>query len=1542
MSSGFLSLPVRRPVFITVIYIIVVLIGLFSLWRLPIDLMPEVTYPTVSVITEYGNAGPQEIEELISRPIESALAGVQGIEELTSTSSEGRSLVRVSFTWGTNLDESVNDIRERIDRIIDNLPEESTRPMVRKFDLSAFPILMIGVESELDPTEVRRMVEDQVQYRLERVNGVASVDIWGGAEVQVHVKLRADALEALKLSPDMVISALRQENRNMPAGTVEQGNSEIIVRTLAEFTTIEDVSNTIITTRKGVPVRVSDVAEVTEDIEEITTLLRINRKPGIQLGISKQSGANTVNVAKDVRHEIDKINKDFPQLSILPLMDTSKYIRNAIRSVGVSLILGGAIALMVLLLFLQNVSSTLIIAVTIPISVIATFALVYFGGLTLNLMTFGGLALGIGMLVDNAIVVLDSIFHHREKGEEPKQSAIKGSSEVATAVIASTLTTIVVFFPVIFIEGMSGIMFKQLAYVVAFALACSLLTALTFIPMLSSRFLHMPSRDTSKGGLLKRIFGVAEKAYKAIENEYGKMITWALEHRKTVVGGALVSIAAAIFLVPFVGVELMPSADESEVRITLEMEIGSRLALVDSTTMMVEEIVMREVPEMEFMRASIGGGGWRSRGGHITEFRISLVPKNKRSRSSAQVAMDLRKALAHIPGATLRVREGGGLFILRMGQGGQNEVDIEVRGHDLQRGQELAMQIDNAIKDVEGVTDTRIGREAGMPELVLRIDRKKAADLGFTAYQVGAAVQTAMGGTRATTVRRKGKEYTVMVRFDENDRRHADQLMQMSVVNGRGVAVPLNTVARLERASGPVQIGRRDRERIIGIQANYAGRDMGSVVADIRERIQGVTVPSDFAVIIRGDYEEQQKAFRELMVGLIMAILLVYLVMAGQFESFRDPFVILFSIPTALIGIVLMLILTDTPFSINAYIGCIILTGIVVNNAIVLIDYTNRLRREKGLELFEAIKAAGTRRLRPILMSASTTSLGLLPLAFGLGDGGEAQAPMARVVIGGLIASTLITLLLIPVIYSIAEDRSKGRKTAKANRPAHAVRNNTAVILAAFLLIQGTQAISAQERSDTHADTPSFSQPHAEDSPAGIKPGAPVGLSLSRALTLAMRNNPVIKIDSIDVNIARAQLTEQYYRFEPAISASVNRRGETFDDAQQTRGSVSLSGKLPTGTSVGIEGGNTKADDNVLQGSAVAGYNGDVNLTITHPLLQNGGLGANLAPLRKAKAGLELSQAELELYAQQLLADVERTYWEVYLADREVSIMSRSLELAQRLLYETEEKLKAGKVAPLDLAVVQAETASRRKLLIDAQTSAMQRRLRLIYLLNDTSVDWSDSLRITDTPPSAENTDSLSPHIQAALRLRPDLRQARMQAKMGSLDVVQTRNGLLPRLDLFISLATGSYATSFGESFGAEDFRENQVDAGFKLALPVTNGAARQRHKRAVLNKEKVDISLLNMERLAELDVRSAWLELERTRQQIEAARVARELHEKRVDAEQEKLNAGKSTEYLLLQAQNELIAAGLDEARTEVMYADALTNLYLQDGTLLKRILGE
>jgi HAE1 family hydrophobic/amphiphilic exporter-1 len=1016
---------VHRPIFTIMVVLIVILLGIISLIRLPIDLMPDISYPTLSISCSYQNAGPQEIEELITRPIEQAMSAVPGVEEVSSVSSEGSSSVRVTFAWGTDLDAAANDVRDRLDRVVRRLPENVDRPTLRKFDMASFPVLILGASSKLDPVQTRQILEDEVQYRLERVPGVASVDIMGGLQREVHVSLDPAKINALSIPLDVIMSRIRESNVNIPAGTIEQGNFEVTIRTPGEYTDLSQLNETVVAMRQGAPIKLKEIASVEDSWVKVTRIVRVDGQSGMRLSISKQSGKNTVEVARGALKELESINRDLPQIHITPIIDTSDYIKRSISNVGSSAVYGGLLAVVVLLVFLRNLRSTIIIATAIPVSIIATFALLYFGGLTLNIMTLGGLALGIGMLVDNAIVVLENIFRMREGGIDLEKASIEGTEEVTAAIIASTLTTLAVFLPLVFMRGMSGVMFKQLSLVVAFSLLCSLAVALTLVPMLCERILPPLSKENkSKRTIGRSLYEVSGRFFRGLENNYKAILHVALNHRLAVISGAAGILGASLLLVPYVGAELMPSTDEGEVRLDLEMAVGTRLDLMDQKMKEIEEIVSKSVPEIKNIVANAGGGGFRGGGGHTGEIRISLVPQSQRQRSSEQIVADLRKRLADIPGLIIRARPGQGMFILRMGTSGNDRIQIEIRGHDLEIADALATRVKDLVQSVEGVTDTRISRESGSPEQLIVIDRQKAADMNLTVSKIANALQTILSGTTAGYYRQEGDEYSILVKLKDAEQMNLDDILDLTLVNSENQPVVLKNVVKVEPQSGPVMIERLDQERVVTVSADPGERPMNAVLADIQKGLATVPVPRDFTIAIGGDYEEQQKSFHELLLSCILALILVYMVMACQYESLRDPFVVMFSVPLAGIGVILMLFFTGTTFNIQSFIGCIMLGGIVVNNAILLVDHTNLLRRRDSMPLREAIEEAGRRRLRPILMTATTTVCGLIPLALGLGEGGEAQAPMARVVIGGLLSSTFITLVIVPVVYSIFERRS--------------------------------------------------------------------------------------------------------------------------------------------------------------------------------------------------------------------------------------------------------------------------------------------------------------------------------------------------------------------------------------------------------------------------------------------------------------------------------------------------------------------------------------
>lgn len=1019
---------VNRPVLTSMVSLIVIILGAVALSRLPIDIMPDVTSPTISISTSYSKASPLTMEELVTRPIEEAVAAVPGVQEISSRSTEGNSNVQVSFSWGTDLEAASNDIRDRIDRIISRLPSEAGRPSLRKFDMAATPVIMMGVTSQLEALELRRILEEQVSYRLERVNGVASVNIWGGRTREIHINLDPARMNALKVPLDQVISRIRSANVNQPAGNVYRGNHQITVRVPGLYENLDELRNTVIMRRGGSTIALRDIAEVIDTASKETRIVRINGEAGIQISVNKQSGTNTVKVVQGILEEVEQINRSIPQIKVVPLMDSSVFIKQSINNVSMSALLGGILAVLILLFFLRNLTSTLVISTAIPISIMATFGLLYFNGFTLNLMTIGALALGVGQLLDNSIVVMENIFRHREMGKSSQLAAVDGSMEVGSPILASTLTSIVVFLPLLFMRGMSGIMFQQLAFVVVFALICSLITAITLVPMLSGKIIKVTQEPplNAKGFSIRIYHGVGSILRK-VENWYQMLLCKALNHRAQTLVIVLVMLAGAAFLASVIDSELMPISDEGEIIISIDMEAGTQLELVDAKMLMAEERI-KDIPEITnivatagggVFVATAGGGGWGS--SNTGSLRISLLSKSERERSDEEIAADMRDKLANIPGARVRVRTVSNNRMTRVMGGGGGRIAIQVRGHEMDEAYRLASIIVENVESVEGITDVNLSRTAGAPEDLVQIDRQKAAELGLSVQQISSTLETVLSGTKAGDYMDHGKEYPLMVQVKDAERLPMNEILDFSISNTDGNPIVLRNVVDISQGEGSTVIERVNQERMIDVSANLSGRNLSAVIGDIQDRLDEIPLPTGFSVEIVGDYKEQQESFRELTIGIILALVLIYMVMASQFESIRDPFIVMFSVPFALIGVSGILYLTGTTFNIQTYIGIIMLAGIVVNNAILLVNTTNQLRDVEGMKLRPAIEEAGRRRLRPILMTALSTVLGLLPMAIGLGEGSETQAPLARAVVGGLLSSTFITLVLIPVLYSLFE-----------------------------------------------------------------------------------------------------------------------------------------------------------------------------------------------------------------------------------------------------------------------------------------------------------------------------------------------------------------------------------------------------------------------------------------------------------------------------------------------------------------------------------------
>jgi HAE1 family hydrophobic/amphiphilic exporter-1 len=1037
---------IQRPIMMAMICSIVVLLGAISLTRLPVDLLPDIQQPTITVRMNYPGVGPLEMEELITRPLEQALSATAGLEQLNSNSSEGNSNLRLNFSWGTDLSEAMNDMRTRIDRVRGRLPEDADPPTIFKFDSNSAPIMGLGVEGDYDRVTLREMAENILSPRLERVPGVASVTVNGGLRRQIHVELSKEKIQALDLSVDRVVNLLKKENQNIPLGEIYRGDMTYLVRSQGQFSDLDQIRDLVVLTKGAVPVYMKDIAEVKDATEDVRSVLRINGRSAVRMNVQKQSGTNTVQIAELVRKEVDRINREVQGVKLTVIDDSARFIERSINAVKEHVMIGSVLVIFIIFLFLRNFRSTLIVATSIPISVIGTFALLYFSGLTLNTMTFGGLALGVGMVVDAAIVVLENSFRHMEHhGKDRLTASIDGSEEVWSAILSSILTHIAVFVPLLFLTGVSSIMFRQLSVVVVFSLLMSLFVAVTLVPVLCSKLLVLPPPADQRSGLGGRLYTFSERALEKMDDGYRRLIHLALAHRPTVVAISVASVIAAMVILPTIPTELSTQADEGQVNVSVELAIGTRVERTDAVLQRLEQMLPTLVPEARDIIVNGGGGqgpgfGPGGGSGHRGNLQIMLTPKDERKRSSEQIASELRRQLSGLPGVIIRANAWGGnnqmARFLSGGQNGGGRLALEIRGEDLDDARRLAQGAKSLMDTTPGVADARVGRDEGRPELAVHVDRPKAALLGLTVTDIANTIRTNVAGTQAAMYREKGNEYPIVVRLREEERQQISDVHDVLVNTTMGQVMPAKNLVTVANETGPVQIERKNQQRIVTVSAEPE-TTLSEAVKAVEARLPELGVPQEFNVGFGAEVEEQAKAFNQLRMVLILALVLVYAVMASQYESLRDPFIIMFSVPTAAIGVVLALKLTGTSFNMQAYIGIIMLAGIVVSNGILLVDYTNVLRRRDGLPLREAVELAGRTRLRPILMTSIATALGLVPMSLGIGEGSELQVPLARVVIGGLTTSLLITLVLVPTVYTVFEEGfSAFRKRPQETKPA--------------------------------------------------------------------------------------------------------------------------------------------------------------------------------------------------------------------------------------------------------------------------------------------------------------------------------------------------------------------------------------------------------------------------------------------------------------------------------------------------------------------------
>lgn len=1012
---------VRKPISTILIFIGVMVFGIFSVRTLSIDMYPEMDMPTITIMTTYPGANAADIETNISRVLEDNLNTVDNLKKLTSKSSDNISIVTLEFEWGADLDEAANDIRDVVGRVQGDLPDDAETPTIFKFSSSMVPVLVLYATANESYAALSKILDDKLVNPLNRVDGVGAVSLMGAGVREIQINVDPKKIEAYNLSIEQIGQIVAAENLDTPGGNIDVGQQTINIRTKGELSSADELQDVIVAVRGGNQIYLKDVAQIKDTLAKTTLDERVNGDLGVRVVVQKQSGANTVEIAKKVMEALPGIQKTLPpDIKLGIVMDGSESISQSINSLTETIMFAFLFVVLVVLFFLGRWRATFIIILTIPVSLVVSFIYLKITGGTLNIISLSSLSIAIGMVVDDAIVVLENITKHIERGSTPKEAAIYATNEVWLAVIATTMVVIAVFMPLTMLSGMAGIMFRELGWIISLVTFVSTVAAITLTPMLSALMLKFQKKEQS--GVLAKIFSPINKFLDRLDDFYAGILTWSVRHRTVIMVASMGIFVGSLFLLKQVPSEFFPKTDEGRMEATVKLDQGVSVEYSMVTARHIDSIIGAKYPEVEVLSTSTGAAdgsnifaAMKGTGGtHVISYMMRLPKSSLRERSVFELGDSLRNDLAKIP----EIVE----YSVTTGGGGPStssaDISVKVFGYDMDVTDRVARQLQGMIKEIPGATDVLLSRDEMRPEFRVRFDREKLGYYGLTTGQVSMAIRNRINGLEASKYREDGDEYDIMVRYAEEFRRSVEEIENIIVYNPQGKPIRVKDVAVVAEEFAPPTIERENRERVIAVNMTLSGAAMSEVVEEINQKIAQVEIPDGVLLQIGGTVEDQQESFGDLMTLLILIIVLVYIVMATQFESFKMPFIILFSLPFAFTGVFLILWLTNTPLSVIALIGAIMLVGIVVKNGIVMVDFANLLH-ERGLSVNQAVIAAGRSRLRPVLMTTLTTILGMMPLALGVGEGSEMWQPMGIAVIGGLTFSTVLTLVVVPVVYTV-------------------------------------------------------------------------------------------------------------------------------------------------------------------------------------------------------------------------------------------------------------------------------------------------------------------------------------------------------------------------------------------------------------------------------------------------------------------------------------------------------------------------------------------